>query len=67
MSRAPTFTDIFKPHASQIVSLRLYPALPYMERVATEYDVIPLRQPVRLLNGEVTQELYISPGQVSPR
>ncbi|EKM50918.1 uncharacterized protein PHACADRAFT_128546 [Phanerochaete carnosa HHB-10118-sp] len=45
-------------------SLRLYPGLPYMERVATKEDVIPLREPVKLSNGKVVSELPISPGQV---
>jgi len=45
-------------------TLRLYPGLPYMERVATKADVIPLREPVKLVDGKVVSELPISPGQV---
>ena len=35
-----------------------------MERVATKADLIPLREPVKLENGEVITQLPISPGQV---
>ncbi len=45
-------------------SLRLYPALPYMERVATKADTIPLGRPVKLTDNETLSQLRISPGQV---
>lgn len=44
-------------------TLRMYPALPYMERLATKHDVIPLRNPVRMRNGAVVNEIVIHPGQ----
>lgn len=42
----------------------MYPGLPYMERIATKADVIPLREPVTLSNGKLVSELHVSPGQV---
>jgi hypothetical protein len=45
-------------------SLRLYPALPYMERVSTKADIIPLRFPAQLNDGNQTREIIIEPGQV---
>lgn len=45
-------------------SLRLYPGLPYMERVSVEDDIIPLSESVRLSNGGTTRELPISANQV---
>ncbi len=45
-------------------SLRLYPALAYMERVSTTSDIIPLRDPVKLSSGNTTSEIFIQPGQV---
>ncbi|KAH9896523.1 cytochrome P450 [Cubamyces lactineus] len=44
-------------------ALRLYPALPYMERVATKEDLIPLRYPVKGTDGRLITEVPISPGQ----
>ena len=38
-----------------------------MERVATQPDVIPLREPVRLADGTVTSAIRVSPGQVRAR
>lgn len=46
-------------------SLRLYPALPYMERLATKHDVIPLRKPTRTKAGTMVNEVTILPGQVT--
>ena len=43
----------------------MYPALPYMERVAMKDDIIPLREPVRLENGQVVSEIPVTAGQVS--
>ena len=45
--------------------LRLYPGLPYIERVATVPDVIPLGVPVKLSTGEAVSQIPVSPGQVS--
>ncbi|KAI0644064.1 cytochrome P450 [Trametes meyenii] len=45
-------------------TLRMYPGLAYMERVAMAPDVIPLREPVKLSTGEITKQLAILPGQV---
>lgn len=45
-------------------SLRLYPPIPYVERVAAEDDVLPLRHPITTPNGTVITELPIRKGQV---
>ena len=42
----------------------MYPGLPYMERVATAPDVVPLSAPVALADGRVVSEVRIEPGQV---
>lgn len=42
----------------------MYPGLPYMERIAMKADVIPLREPVQLPNGDTITELPVYPGQV---
>ena len=47
-----------------IFSLRLYPALPYMERVATKEDILPLSQAVSLSDGQMVYQLPVKPGQV---
>jgi hypothetical protein len=47
-----------------ILRLRLYPGLAYMERVAMKDDVIPLREPIKLRNGQTTSSLPIARGQV---
>ncbi|KAG6867420.1 hypothetical protein C0993_002994 [Termitomyces sp. T159_Od127] len=44
-------------------SLRLYPALPYMERVATKDDTLPLSQVVPLSDGRMAHTLSIEAGQ----
>ncbi|KAK0216094.1 cytochrome P450 [Armillaria fumosa] len=44
--------------------LRLNPAAPRTERVATHDDVIPLRNPIKLSNGEVITALPVKAGQV---
>lgn len=44
--------------------LRMHPALPYMERVATKDDVIPLHTPLVTKSGKVLSHLKISAGQV---
>jgi len=63
----PTYKDIQDrlPYLDAVLkeTLRLYPGLPYMERVATKHDVIPLHQPVKLSDGRMTQEVSIKPGQ----
>ncbi|KAI0746369.1 cytochrome P450 [Daedaleopsis nitida] len=45
-------------------TLRMYPGLPYMERVATKPDSIPLRDMVTLDGGEAVSSIHIAPGQV---
>ena len=42
----------------------MYPSLPYIERVATVPDSIPLGEPVKLSTGEVVNQVPVSPGQV---
>jgi len=44
-------------------ALRLYPGVPYMERVATKADIIPLRSPVILRDGRSVTEIAVQPGQ----
>ncbi|KZV68751.1 cytochrome P450 [Peniophora sp. CONT] len=44
-------------------TLRLYPAVPYLERVAQKDDIIPLRFPVRLTSGQEVREVIVRPGQ----
>ncbi|KAL0959326.1 hypothetical protein HGRIS_014587 [Hohenbuehelia grisea] len=43
--------------------LRKYPGLPYMERIATQPDAIPLRHPIKTADGKVLNEINIQPGQ----
>ena len=50
--------------SSRVLRLRLYPGLPYIERVATVSDVIPLGDSVELSTGEVINQLPVSPSQV---
>lgn len=45
-------------------SLRLHPAVPYMEREATTDDVLPLHNPVVGTDGTTRSELYVQKGQV---
>ena len=42
----------------------MYSSLPYIERVATVPDSIPLGQPVKLSTGDVVNQVLVSPGQV---
>lgn len=51
--------------ADTYTSLRLYPPVPYVERVAGEDDVLPLRHPVVAPSGEPLYDLPIRKGQVS--
>ncbi|KAI0704555.1 cytochrome P450 [Earliella scabrosa] len=64
----PTYDDFANrlPYLDAVLreTLRLYPALPYMERTAMVDDVIPLRNPVRLPNGKVVTEIPVTRGQV---
>jgi len=45
-------------------ALRMYPAAPFTERIATKDDVIPLRHPVTTSDGQVLTELRVQKGQV---
>lgn len=54
-------------NALRLVRLRLNPAAPRTERVATHDDVIPLRNPIKLSNGEVITALPVKAGQVCHR
>jgi hypothetical protein len=46
-----------------IVSLRLYPAVPVLERVAMKDDILPLGKPIETPNGPVNR-IPIQAGQV---
>ncbi|KAG5634592.1 hypothetical protein H0H81_001451, partial [Sphagnurus paluster] len=65
----PTYKDLQDklPYLDAILkeTLRLYPGLPYMERIATKDDVIPLCQAISSHNGEKINALPIKAGQVS--
>ncbi|KAH9918269.1 cytochrome P450 [Fomitopsis serialis] len=67
LGREPTYEDFLLrlPYLDAVLReiLRLYPALPYMERVATKPDVIPLAEPVILQDGTTTRQVEILPGQ----
>ncbi|KAI0704575.1 cytochrome P450 [Earliella scabrosa] len=67
-SDEPTYDDFATrlPYLDAVLkeTLRMYPALAYMERTAMDHDVIPLRKPVRLDDGKVVTEVPITPGQV---
>ncbi|KAF4620578.1 hypothetical protein D9613_000279 [Agrocybe pediades] len=43
--------------------LRLHPAAPYMERVSTKDDKLPLRFPITLKDGTKVNEVHIPAGQ----
>ncbi|KIK52522.1 hypothetical protein GYMLUDRAFT_88653 [Collybiopsis luxurians FD-317 M1] len=45
-------------------TLRLYPGLAYMERVATKNDIIPLAQTIIGSNGQLVDKIVVKPGQV---
>ncbi|KAG5725376.1 hypothetical protein E4T56_gene6739 [Termitomyces sp. T112] len=63
----PTYKDLYErlPYLDAVLkeTLRLYPALPYMERVATKDDTLPLSQAVGLSDGSMAHELHIKAGQ----
>ncbi len=42
----------------------MFPALPYMERVATKDDVLPLQTPITTPDGRTITEIPISKGQI---
>lgn len=44
--------------------IRLHPVVPYMERVATAPDVLPLHAPVRGADGAPLHSVAVRPGQV---
>ncbi|KAJ7223153.1 cytochrome P450 [Mycena pura] len=45
-------------------ALRMFPALPYMERVATRDDVLPLQTPIATPDGRTITALPIKKGQI---
>ncbi|KAJ3575313.1 hypothetical protein NP233_g1184 [Leucocoprinus birnbaumii] len=63
----PTYDDLQTrlPYLDAVLkeTLRLYPALPYMERTVVENDVIPLRQPVNSPEGHIMNSVHVKPGQ----
>ncbi|EJF60511.1 cytochrome P450 [Dichomitus squalens LYAD-421 SS1] len=64
----PTYDDFQArlPYLEAVLreTLRLYSGLPYIERVVTVPDSIPLGEPVKLSNGEVVSQIPVLPGQV---
>ncbi|KAA1475626.1 cytochrome P450 [Dentipellis sp. KUC8613] len=66
-AREPTYDDFASrlPYLDAVLreTLRLYPGLPYMERIATKPDVIPLAHAVRLPGGQEMREVVVEPGQ----
>ncbi|OBZ74741.1 hypothetical protein A0H81_05751 [Grifola frondosa] len=67
ISGEPTYEDFQSklPYLDAVLreTLRIYPPLPYFERVAMKPDVIPLRYAVRLPNGQEMHEVHIQAGQ----
>ncbi|KAK7461272.1 hypothetical protein VKT23_008448 [Stygiomarasmius scandens] len=45
-------------------ALRMFPALPYMERVATKNDVLPLQTPIITSDGKTITEVPVRKGQI---
>lgn len=43
----------------------MYPAATHTERVATQDDVIPLRFPIKTMDGKMTDFIRVKEGQVS--
>lgn len=66
--REPSYDDFqtYLPYLDAVLkeTLRLYPGLPYMERVATKHDAIPLGTPVTGPDGKPVSEVVVQPGQV---
>lgn len=66
--KEPSYDDFQNklPYLDAILkeTLRLYPGLPYMERVATKNDVIPLGDAVLGSDGKPVAEVVVQPGQV---
>lgn len=65
--KEPTFED-YQNHLPYLdaclrETLRLYPGLPYMERVATKDDTIPLRKAVPTAAGSLVHSVVVRPGQ----
>ncbi|KAJ7618381.1 cytochrome P450, partial [Roridomyces roridus] len=67
VSEEPSYEDFQSrlPYLDAVLkeTLRLFPGLPYMERVATTPDVIPLREAVKLSDGRTVTEIPIETGQ----
>ncbi|THH06110.1 hypothetical protein EW146_g9715 [Bondarzewia mesenterica] len=63
----PTYDDYQSrlPYLDAVLreTLRLYPGLPYMERISTKPDAIPLSHPVTLADGKAIGEVEVRAGQ----
>ncbi|KAK7055257.1 cytochrome P450 [Favolaschia claudopus] len=63
----PTYDDYVSglPYLDAVLNetLRKYPGLAYMERVATKEDSIPLKEPITLTDGRVVNSVEVAPGQ----
>ncbi|KAG8985961.1 hypothetical protein FRB90_004340 [Tulasnella sp. 427] len=67
--REPTFEEYMSGNKLPLLdaitkeALRMYPAAPQTERIATKDDILPLRNPITTTDGKTLTELRIKKGQ----